>query len=831
MRTVVVHNGARIPLGKQGENNAVRVVWPGIAEKYAKLYGDGRFELVVVQNDKVYPAVVNVDGADLIWNVLAADVAIAEIGSLELIYYVGDTIAKSQTWETFVEVSKSAEGTTEPPEPAKNWVDVVINTASDAKQSATESAESARQSAESATNAATSATKAENAVGHSPIVGENGNWFVWDFTKSEYVDSGKPASTPPITPETAGKYLTNNGSKAKWGAKVVENIERFDTNELLHVASSYVTAIIKEEGNANSGEMVFPVIAQLDGIIEHGSGFMSYLDAHGDHYVGGFSLVGGAVGVPKLTFSNTILYVTITQDGEDSDGNPIYKSDKTYAEIKAAHEARREVKIAKSGVFGDILPLLGINDVPLCAFFDGADEFATFAAFGVPGSLLPELSSISVGGQAWSGVQVSIYKSGLVEVVSPIVSTPEWPPFLINKLPQQYLSRVSMNASGELSSTTTFDGLVSIYEAYREFADPDGIAALCAEISFSDNSVSSIHRMTSFDGSTFVFQDIGTGGLSTITFTKSNDKDVWTHEVVPLEGDNSFKVTLTSKVSGGYDIDKTFNEVVKAYNDNKYIYALFQNKNDFEFLSLDKFLVPGVEGYALIAFSNEHRYIAFRSSGGSALIYDKSRSSDMTVLRGGDAMPPVPITAADNGKFLRVVDGQWAADAAEGEIWEKIAEIVIPEGADESTALTINKDFDGNPFSLVKARLCAKFPKYTGATTIPNFSFAMLNGKTTGRVTPLAYTAAWPKVSASMITGTVYEIDVSGAQQIEHVIKPGTGGWSDDSSRNYVVYGAPTDSNVTWFGDTLWAKPITSIGGTGMLIYPGCRFVLYGVRA
>ena len=78
-------------------------------------------------------------------------------------------------------------------------------------------------------------------------------------------------------------------------------------------------------------------------------------------------------------------------------------------------------------------------------------------------------------------------------------------------------------------------------------------------------------------------------------------------------------------------------------------------------MSLDKFLVPGVEGYELIAFSNEHRYIAFRSSGGSALMYDKSRSSDMTVLRGGDAMPPVPVTAADDGKFLRVVNGQWAA--------------------------------------------------------------------------------------------------------------------------------------------------------------------------
>lgn len=160
MRTVVVRNGTRISLGKQGENKAVRVVWPEIAEKYTKLYGDGRFELVVVQKGQAYPAVVNVDGPDLIWNVLAADVATVGAGSLELIYYVGDTIAKSQTWETFVEVSKSAEGTTEPPEATKNWVDAVLKSSSDAKQSAMESAESAMQSAESSVNAANSANEA-----------------------------------------------------------------------------------------------------------------------------------------------------------------------------------------------------------------------------------------------------------------------------------------------------------------------------------------------------------------------------------------------------------------------------------------------------------------------------------------------------------------------------------------------------------------------------------------------------------------------------------------------------------------------------------------------
>lgn len=126
MRTVIVRDAMRIPLGKQGENKAVRVVWPEIADKYAKLYGDGRFELAVVQKGKSYPAVVSVDGTDLIWDVLAAHVATAEVGSLELIYYVGDTVAKSQTWETVVIASKSADGMTEPPEdPARAWFDAI----------------------------------------------------------------------------------------------------------------------------------------------------------------------------------------------------------------------------------------------------------------------------------------------------------------------------------------------------------------------------------------------------------------------------------------------------------------------------------------------------------------------------------------------------------------------------------------------------------------------------------------------------------------------------------------------------------------------------------
>ena len=191
------------------------------------------------------------------------------------------------------------------------------------------------------------------------------------------------------------------------------------------------------------------------------------------------------------------------------------------------------------------------------------------------------------------------------------------------------------------------------------------------------------------------------------------------------------------------------------------------------------------------------------------------------------------LTSATVGQTIKVkavdTDGKPTAwEAAEsGEKWEKIAEIIIPDDAEESNALTINKDLNGQPFSLLKARLCGKFPKYTGGSTIPNVMFAMLNGKTTGNPSPAVYTSLWPKVETARLVGAVYEVDVSGVQVIESVLRSAGGGWGE----NMGMYGSSSSTYVKYFTDSLWAKPITSIGGTGMLIYPGCKFVLYGVRA
>ena len=520
-----------------------------------------------------------------------------------------------------------------------------------------------------------------------PYIGDNGNWYEYDAATGTFVDTGTSASgTPPITPDTAGKYLTNDGSKAEWGARVVENIKRFDTNELLLLAGSGVTAIVKEEGNANSGDMVFPVIVQRYGIISHGTGTMHYVDAHGDNYSGSFSLIGNSLSIPKLVFSSTTLYVTITQDGQDSSGNPIYKSDKTYAEIKAAHDAGREVKAVLGGIVPEILFLLGISDLPLNEM---SDDEAIFSCAGIPPIVIEQLigSANRIGGQAISIVKINVLKDGNVSVLFPLDSESgeSWDKRFVNKLPQQYLATVSMTAGGELSSTTTFDDLKSIYEAYQAFEAPTGIAALCTQISFPNGVISPIHRMVNFDGTTFVFQAVSADDLNTITLTKNGDKDVWKYEATPFSKDNLFIVTLTDKTGGGYDKDKTFAEIKAAVNGGKIVFAVHSSLYEKGFYLLTDIVEVGSQGVKRLTFTGEYSTLVFYSEGGSEPTYNKGWSSNGSLVRSNssyppsmikgnghiferaepnkDYMAPVPVTTADNGKFLRVLDGSWAAEA------------------------------------------------------------------------------------------------------------------------------------------------------------------------
>lgn len=171
MRTIEVKELAYLPLGRQGENKAQRIVWRGLADSWARLYGEGVFALTVLRegDSAPYPASLKSENGDVIWTLSNADTAKAGEGMAELTYTVGGAIAKSRTWRTVVEPSLSANGTTEPPPAYQSWVDEVLQAAADA----------------------------ETAVSKMPYVDETtGNWFKWDAAQNAFADTGVAATGP-----------------------------------------------------------------------------------------------------------------------------------------------------------------------------------------------------------------------------------------------------------------------------------------------------------------------------------------------------------------------------------------------------------------------------------------------------------------------------------------------------------------------------------------------------------------------------------------------------------------------------------------------------------
>ena len=183
MREIEVRELPYLPLGHQGENEAQRIVWRGLADSWARLYGEGVFALTVLRegDSAPYPASLKSENGDVIWTLSNADTAKAGEGMAELTYTVGGVIAKSRTWRTVVEPSLSANGTTEPPPAYQSWVDEVLRAAADA----------------------------ETAVSKMPYVDETtGNWFKWDATAGVFADTGVAA-----TGQTGPKGETGSGFK------------------------------------------------------------------------------------------------------------------------------------------------------------------------------------------------------------------------------------------------------------------------------------------------------------------------------------------------------------------------------------------------------------------------------------------------------------------------------------------------------------------------------------------------------------------------------------------------------------------------------------------
>lgn len=154
-----------LPLGHQGENLARAIAFPRAAG-WAAEFGGGTFALWHQRpgESTQYPAVLEMHGDVPVWVVSSADTAIpsdaGQYGRAELRLVQGNVIVKSCIYSTMIAASLTG-AESDPPEPAEDWTNRVIQAAADAAKSEAAAAKSAESSAASADKAQTEATAAE----------------------------------------------------------------------------------------------------------------------------------------------------------------------------------------------------------------------------------------------------------------------------------------------------------------------------------------------------------------------------------------------------------------------------------------------------------------------------------------------------------------------------------------------------------------------------------------------------------------------------------------------------------------------------------------------
>lgn len=404
-----------------------------------------------------------------------------------------------------------------------------------------------------------------------PYIGDNGNWYEYDAATGTFVDTGTAASgTPPITPDTAGKFLTNDGSKAEW-AKIESNL----------------------------------------------------------------------------------FLVHLIQGEPDADDNPTYTVDKTFAEIKTAYDAGKKVEL-------DISECTWLQNVPSVLMFGSnyaslvrcTSKLGIFMTIGQ--SLVANGIVGAPGGVPLGILQVNVNKDDLVQVRLPWVFKEDgvqWVGDAIVKLPQQYIVNVASETDGTLSANSTFAQLQSVMQAYGMDTDISGAASINAVYN------GKLYYMSASTDTSITFAATTENGLATLTVSndgKEGSTDVWTHKVTPFG--NKVVVTLTSQ-NNKYTPSISAKTIYSASKAGKNV-VLKDPINSSE--------IPLVYSTSydvgIATFSSVNQMSSISQGIGSPYVSTWEIRGEDTATLYRTPLPPA-VSSSDNGKFLRVVDGQWAADS------------------------------------------------------------------------------------------------------------------------------------------------------------------------
>lgn len=222
MQSIYAHPGVHLALGRKGETLARQVVFDLRAWRAA--YGDGAVSLCAKRagDAEPYPCGVTQDEDTAVWVLRAADVDKPGWGNVQLSYYVGDTLAKSQTWRTLVAPSLCACG--DPGEVQQGWLDQAGKDAAAAQQGAKDAqeaqkaAEDAAKAAKGSAEAAADAAKAaQDATEHPPRINEETQtWLIWQ--DGAYRDTGLPIAIDGSLPPggNPGDIVVRTADGAQW---------------------------------------------------------------------------------------------------------------------------------------------------------------------------------------------------------------------------------------------------------------------------------------------------------------------------------------------------------------------------------------------------------------------------------------------------------------------------------------------------------------------------------------------------------------------------------------------------------------------------------------
>lgn len=222
MQSIYAHPGVHLALGRKGENVARQVVFDLRAWRAA--YGDGAVSLCAKRagDAEPYPCGVTQDEDTAVWVLRAADVDKPGWGNVQLSYYVGDTLAKSQTWRTLVVPSLCACG--DPGEVQQGWLDQAGKDAAAAQQGAKDAqkaqkaAEDAAKAAKGSAEAAAGAARAaQDATEHPPRINEETQtWLIWE--DGAYRDTGLPIAIDGSLPPGGdpGDIVVRTADGAQW---------------------------------------------------------------------------------------------------------------------------------------------------------------------------------------------------------------------------------------------------------------------------------------------------------------------------------------------------------------------------------------------------------------------------------------------------------------------------------------------------------------------------------------------------------------------------------------------------------------------------------------